>query len=240
MAKNIIKCNSNENRDDISKKQKLNSIFRLSCLFNKMKNNEESSKVLHQQDPNNILCNYYLQKDDKNKIINDFMEKINKLNKKFYTSSEKFLLTKSSFEKISDELFLNLFKQIDCYVEEIQRLNKKIISIDNINNKTLIKNLTKELSENKEKIRNYEVKLKEKTMNEEKLSKELESYKRRLIFFTNKININLVARNTDRNDKEKPRRESVNINNVNISISSRKNSRSVRNQKNDLKEWKKK
>ena len=242
MAKNIMKSNSNEYKDDTSKKQKLNSIFRLSCLFNKMKNNEDTSKVLHQQDPNNILCNYYSQKNDNNKIINDFMEKINKLNKKFYISSEKFLLTKSSFEKISDELFLNLFKQIDCYVEEIQRLNKKIISIDNINNKTLIKNLTKELSENKEKIRNYEVKIKEKTMNEEKLSKELESYKRRLIFFTNKININLMARNTERNNIKKPRRESiesVNINNINISISSRKNSRSIRNQKNDLKEWKK-
>lgn len=124
------------------------------------------------------------------------MEKINKLNKKFYSSSEKFVLTKTAFDKLSDELFLNLFKQIDCYVEEIQRLNKKISSIDNKDSKLIIKNLNKELSDNKEKLRNYEIKLKEKTTKEEKLMKELESYKRRIIFFKNKININLMARNT--------------------------------------------
>ena len=225
MAKNIIKTNSNT-----EKNKKLSPTFKLSYLLTNNKNGEDSPRKLHQQDPNNILLNFYSKNDINDNIISDFMEKINKLNKKFYISSEKFVLTKTSFDKISDELFMNLFKQIDCYVEEIQRLNKKIISIDERNNKIIIKQLTKELSENKEKIRNYEAKLKEKTLNEEKLSKELEYYKRRIIFFKNKININLMARNTERANIKKNKKDY----NINSSIASKK-SASIRIQREDTK-----
>ena len=201
MAKNFFKTffNSNKDKSVLTKSSKLSPNYKLSEIVISNKNSEDL-KILQQQqqpiDSYNILLNYYTKKDEQNNIINNFMEKINKLNKKFYSSSEKFVITKTSVDKLSDELFLNLFKQIDCYVEEIQRLNKKISSIDNKDNKLIIKNLNKEISENKEKIRNYEIKLKEKTTKEEKLMKELESYKRRIIFFKNKININLMARNT--------------------------------------------
>ena len=201
MAKNFFKTffNSNKDKSVLTKSSKLSPNYKLSEIVISKKNSEDL-KILQQQqqpiDSYNVLLNYYTKKDEQNNIINNFMEKINKLNKKFYSSSEKFVITKTSVDKLSDELFLNLFKQIDCYVEEIQRLNKKISSIDNKDNKLIIKNLNKEISENKEKIRNYEIKLKEKTTKEEKLMKELESYKRRIIFFKNKININLMARNT--------------------------------------------
>ena len=201
MAKNFFKTffNSNKDKSILTKNLKLSPNHKLSEIVVSTKNSEDTKILQSQQQPidsYNVLLNYYTKKDEHNNIINNFMEKINKLNKKFYSSSEKFVITRTSFDKLSDELFLNLFKQIDCYVEEIQRLNKKISSIDSKDNKLIIKNLNKELSENKEKIRNYEIKLKEKTTNEEKLNKELESYKRRIIFFKNKININLMARNT--------------------------------------------
>ena len=204
MAKNFFKTFFNPNKDkssNNSKISKLNPNYKLSELMKNNENIPEDSKIFQKQQPAdsyNILLNYYSKKDDKNNIINDFMEKISKLNKKFYNCSEKFIITKASFDKLSDELYLNLFKQIDCYVEEIQRLNKKLTSIDVNDCKIEIKKLTKELNENKQKVRNYEVKLKEKSSNEEKLVKEIESYKRRIIFFKNKININLMARNTKR------------------------------------------
>ena len=148
MAKNFFKTFFNSNKDKSSnnpKISKLNPTYKLSEL---MKNNEnvlEDSKLFQKQQPAdsyNILLNYYSKKDDKNNIINDFMEKISKLNKKFYNCSEKFIITKASFDKLSDELYLNLFKQIDCYVEEIQRLNKKLTSIDVNDCKIEIKKLT--------------------------------------------------------------------------------------------------
>ena len=231
MAKNFFKTFFNSNKDKSSnnpKISKLNPTYKLSEL---MKNNEnvlEDSKLFQKQQPAdsyNILLNYYSKKDDKNNIINDFMEKISKLNKKFYNCSEKFIITKASFDKLSDELYLNLFKQIDCYVEEIQRLNKKLTSIDVNDCKIEIKKLTKELNENKQKVRNYEVKLKEKSNNEEKLVKEIESYKRRLIFFKNKININLMARNTKRiANVKKYYQENNNISNSMINKNVSKNS----------------
>ena len=201
MAKNFFKTifNSNKDKNNISKNPKLSPNYKLSDLVK----NTEDSKILQQQqtfDSYNTLLNYYIKKDDNNNIINSFLEKISKLNNKFYTSSKEFIITKTSFDKLSDELFLNLFKQIDCYVEEIQRLNKKISSLDNKDNKLIIKNLSKELTEKKEKLRNCEIKLREKTTKEEKLLKEIESYKRRIIFFKNKININLMARNRYQRD----------------------------------------
>ncbi len=204
MAKNFFKTffNPNKDKNNNSKTSKLNPTYKLSELMKNSINNNDDSKILHQQqqtlDSFNILLNYYSNKDAKNSIVNNFIEKISKLNKKFYMSSEKFIRTKTTFDKLSDELYLNLFKQIDCYVEEIQRLNKKLTATDINESKIEIKKLTKELNENKQKVRNYEVKLKEKSMIEEKLIKELESYKRRIIFFKNKININLMIRNTKR------------------------------------------
>ena len=147
----------------------------------------EENKILHQNcDSYNILSNYYNKKDNNSR----FMEKINKMNAKFYACSEKFLLVKSNLDKLSDALYLNLFKQIDCYVEEIQRLNEKITENDNNRDyKKIIKDLNKEILEKKDIIRNLEFKISKKTSNEEKLQKEIESYRHRIIFYKDKIKI---------------------------------------------------
>ena len=147
----------------------------------------------------NILSEYY----NKKKGNNHFMEKINKLNKKFYNCSENYNKTKKKLEKLNDDLFMNLFKQINSYVEEIERLNKKIAGNNNQELKKTIDNLNKEINEKKEKTRNYEVKLKEKTENEEKLMKEIEFYKRRIIFYKDKIKIGLLSRTRNADVKGK-------------------------------------
>ena len=137
----------------------------------------------------NILSEYYT----KRKGTDDFIEKIGKLNKKFYNCSENYIKSKKRLEKLNDDLYMNLFNQINCYVEEIERLNKKIALNNNQDLKKTIEKLNKDINDKKEKIRNYELKLKEKTENEEKLMKEIESYKRRIIFYKDKIKIGLLS-----------------------------------------------
>ena len=154
----------------------------------------------------NVLSEYY----NKKRGNVDFMEKITKFNKKFYNCSENYNKTKKKLEKLNDDLYMNLFKQINCYVEEIERLNKKIASNNNQELKKTIDKLNKEITEKKEKIRNYEIKLKEKTENEEKLMKEIESYKRRIIFYKDKIKIGLLSRSREVGIKSK-----INVNKKN-------------------------
>ena len=159
----------------------------------------------------NVLSEYY----NKKRGNVDFMEKITKFNKKFYNCSENYNKTKKKLEKLNDDLYMNLFKQINCYVEEIERLNKKIASNNNQELKKTIDNLNKEINEKKEKIRNYEIKFKEKTENEEKLMKEIESYKRRIIFYKDKIKIGLLSRSREVGIKQK--------NNINKKNNQKKN-----------------
>ena len=147
----------------------------------------------------NILSEYY----NKKKGNSEFVEKIGKLNKKFYNCSENYIKAKKKLENLNDDLYMNLFKQINCYVEEIERLNKKLILNNNQDLKKTIDSLNKDIKEKKEKIRNYEIKLKEKSENEEKLMKEIESYKRRIIFYKDKIKIGLLSRNRNNEFKMK-------------------------------------
>ena len=207
---------------------KLYSLSNLSDI-NAM-NNEMSKFYQHSIDAFNALSNLYPKRDDSKNKINIFLEKISQLNKNFMTDKEKFILTKSSFDTLNYDLFKNLFNQIDCYIEEIQRLNNQIKSYNNNDNKQIIKNLNKKISENNIKIRNYEMKINEKIKNEKKLIKEIEYYKKRIIFFKNKININLISRNNHKikrnhtiNKKVSPRKLNDNCNHS--SYSSRYNSR---------------
>ena len=154
-----------------------------------------SNKQLPQQSKDFNFLSVYYNKKSGNK---NFLDKISHLNKKFYNESDKYVKSKQLLEKINDDLYLNLFQQINCYVEEIERLNKKISTNNNQEFKATIDKLNKDIIEKKEKIRNYEIKIREKTTKEEKLMKEIESYKRRIIFYKDKIKIGLLARN--RND----------------------------------------
>ena len=151
-----------------------------------------SNNQLSQQGKDfNILQAYYNKKFGNG----NFIDKISRLNKRFYNCSDKFVKSKKILDKLNDDLFLNLFQQINCYVEEIERLNKKISSNNNQELKKTIDQLNKEISEKKEKIRHYENKIREKTLNEEKLMKEIESYKRSITFYKDKIKIGLLVRN---------------------------------------------
>ena len=147
----------------------------------------------------NILSEYY----NKKKGNSEFVEKIGKLNKKFYNCSENYIKEKKKLENLNDDLYMNLFKQINCYVEEIERLNKKIALNNNQDLKKTIETLNKEIKDKKEKIRNYELKLKEKNDNEEKLMKEIEYYKKRIIFYKDKIKIGLLSRTRNSDFKNK-------------------------------------
>ena len=66
---------------------------------------------------NNFGNNYY--KED-----SLFKKRLEKLNFKFYTETEKFLNNKQDMESSQDQLFVILFKQISLYMEENERLNK--------------------------------------------------------------------------------------------------------------------
>ena len=170
-------------------------LFKISdALLSNIDDFSNSNNQLPQQGKDiNALSAYYNKKAGNG----NFMEKISRLNKKFYNCSDKFVKSKKMLDKLNDDLYLNLFQQINCYVEEIERLNKRLSSNNNQEFKKTIDQLNKEISEKKEKIRHYENKIREKTNNEEKLMKEIESYKRRIIFYKDKIKIGLLVRNTN-------------------------------------------
>ena len=139
---------------------------------------------------------------------NDFKKQIDSLNLKFYLETEKYLTNKNKSEKCQTALFLILFKQINVYIKEIERLNLILINrkfdpqyimerTDEIikkQNELLIKEeLIKTL---KESNSNIESKYLESIINENKLKKEIQTLKKencifkKRIFFKHKLNDN--------------------------------------------------
>ena len=196
---------SSPNKLDFSKMKKVQDLSKVSD--NILSNIEEcpnwNSQIPEQGKDFNFLSEFYNKKSGNG----NFLDKIGKLNKKFFTASDKYNKYKKTLEKLNDDLYLNLFQQINCYVEEIERLNKKILSNNSQELKKTIDQLNKDINEKKEKIRSYEIKLKEKTANEEKLKNEIESYKRRIIFYKDKIKIGLLPM---RNGKKRYKNTEVN------------------------------
>ena len=126
MAKNFFKSIFNQTKNSISKKKSLIDSQKLSDII--IINNNESNYFQQKPDDKfNLLSNYYPKKEKKNKKGNNFLDRINELNNKFHMTQDKYTLVKSSFDKLNDDLFSNLLKQIDCYIEEIQRLNQKLV-----------------------------------------------------------------------------------------------------------------
>ena len=153
----------------------------------------------------NVLDLYY----DKS---SDFKNKIDGLNLQFYLETEKYLNCndKNDFirsQKLQANLFIILFKQINIFIEEIERLNKLIL--ENKYKKEAILKRTNELNEKKQNIiikdtyvqslkqtkTNIEKKLLESLLHEdrlmkdnERLRKENKTYKTLTIMFQNEIN----------------------------------------------------
>ena len=217
MAKNFFKNIFNQTKNTLMRKKSINDSQKLSDII--IINNNESN--FYQQKPLdkfNVLSYYYPKKEKKNKKEINFLDRINELNNKFYLSQEKYTLVKSSLEKINDDLFSNLLKQIDCYIGEIERLNKRLAIINNDNKEEVIQKLNKKILENEKAIRNYEHRIKENANKEEKLTKEIEYYKKRIIFYKNKININLISRKISNESDGIDEKKGKNNNNTNLKI----------------------
>jgi hypothetical protein len=66
-----------------------------------------------------------------------FKRRLDKLNLKFYIETEKYLNNKEDIQNCQKELFIILFKQINLYIEEIERLNKVIQGTESINDQVI-------------------------------------------------------------------------------------------------------
>ena len=221
LPKNNFIYDNNKNgknliNEDIKNKYEINNISNNINSEEKIDNNN-FTKTIDEMNQN-VLNLYY----DKNSL---FKQKIDDLNLKFYLETEKYLSNKNPSEKCQTSLFIILFKQINIYIEEIERLNliiikrkyepKKIIErTDEIikkQNEFLTKEkLIKTLKESKSYM---ETKLLESIMNEDKLKKEIQNLKKENAIFkkqlsknnntNNHMNINMQKKNSNSNKLNK-------------------------------------
>ena len=172
----------NSIKDNNIKSLEKNVTFNETIETKEETSNELLSKILDTINSNSLNIFY----PDSN---SDFKKKIDSLNLKFYLETEKYLSNKNRSEKCQTSLFIILFKQINIYIEEIERLNliiikrkyepEKIIErTDEIikkQNEFLIKE--KIIQALKESKSNMEIKLLESIINEDKLKKEIQMLK---------------------------------------------------------------
>ena len=159
--------------------------------------NKSLSKILDSVTKNTL--NYFYP--DSN---NEFKKKIDALNLKFYLETEKFLLNKNNSEQCQISLFIILFKQINTYIKEIERLNlliiqkkfepKKIMErtdelIKKQNDFIVKEQLIETLKESKSHM---EKKLLEAIINEDKLHKEIQFLKKENASYKNLISDNNI------------------------------------------------
>jgi len=210
MINDYIQEPSNYLTDSNNLKSSLKNNYN-SQKFDKNKNDQTSISLdfrnTFEDIKQNVLDVYY----DKS---SDFKNKIDGLNLQFYLETEKYLNCndKNDFirsQKLQANLFIILFKQINIFIEEIERLNKLIL--ENKYKKEAILKRTNELNEKKQNIiikdtyvqslkqtkTNTEKKLLESLLHEdrlmkdnERLRKENETYKTLTIMFQNEINNN--------------------------------------------------
>jgi len=187
----------------------------------------ENSTLLN----NDVLSTFYI-KDE-----NSFLKKISKFNMNFFILSDKYLKMKTDLDKMNDNIYLNLFKQINAYIEEIERLNLKLREKGE-NSKLKIENITelnKEILNQKNTIRTLEKQISDKISNEIKLKNEINSYKRQVTFYKDKLKIQLQSRSIAKertNEKENNNNTSINnTSNNNNSTTERNPSKESKDQK---------
>ena len=132
-----------------------------------------------------------------------FKKKIDKLNLKFYIETEKYLNNQNDMDRCQDQLFIILFKQISLYSEELERLNniikdyknelinkvKKSEEITKFENLTSINNSLRSLNKELEK------RIQDRNNEENKLKQEIDSLKRQVKFYKEKLQIDLTKKN---------------------------------------------
>ena len=82
---------------------------------------EEKTKSQNLDDLNLIALNsLYLREDS------SFKKNLDKLNQKFHFESNKYFSLKSEIEKSHNNIFNMFYRQISCFIEEIEKLNIKL------------------------------------------------------------------------------------------------------------------
>ena len=153
--------------------------------------NEVVAKILDTINKNSLSIFYDSESEFKNKI--------DSLNLKFYLETEKYLCNQNKKYNTQTSLFIILFKQINIYIEEIQRLN--IILLTKKYKPENIKKRTDELTQKKKEFQtkediikalktsqfNMETKLLQAVINENNLNKKIENLQKEIEIYKNKI-----------------------------------------------------
>jgi len=203
-GKNNNNVSNNNTKNKNGMENKVNDKENKNANMSEEKSDEFNFGKTIEEMNQNILDLYY----DK---TSSFKKKIDELNLKFYLETEKYLNNNkindyARNQKLQANLFIILFKQINIFIEEIERLNK--IILDNKYKKEKIMQRTNELNEKKQNIlikdnliqslkksnTNTEKKLLETLLHEDKLikdnerlRKENETYKSLTIVFENEL-----------------------------------------------------
>ena len=158
--------------------------------------NNNLSSLIKEINFNNLNEYYELQSSI-------FMKKIQKLNLKFYWTSEVFL-TDKNIQYPYNKLFLILFKEISLYIDEIERLNKQL-KLKNKNENYYTQKISQLTQKEKNNMANKQM-LKNMQRNYNLLQKDNEKFKanieklnKKLNYYanTNKLNKNIVNNNTN-------------------------------------------
>ncbi len=195
--------------------------YKIELVNNKEKNNktinvlsENEKKEIQTQ---NAICNIIDVINDNNLNVyyqdnsSNFKHNIDQLNLKFYLETEKILSQNNNLDikECQNKLFLILFKQINLYIKEIERLNN--IILENNHNPEYIQKKMSILSKQKDKFeekeliiqtlknsnKNLEKKLSYFLINENNFRKENEELKKELNYYKNiyQTTINAVSPN---------------------------------------------
>ena len=195
--------------------------YKIALVNNKEKNNK-TINVLFENDKKesqtqNAICNIIDVINDNNLNVyyqdnsSNFKHNIDQLNLKFYLETEKILSQNNNLDikECQNKLFLILFKQINLYIKEIERLNNIILENNHnpeyIQKKMSILSRKKDNFEEKELIiqtlknsnKNLEKKLSYFLINENNFRKENEELKKELNYYKNiyQTTINAVSPN---------------------------------------------
>ena len=138
---------NNINEENLNIKKINDNINNKTTLSNSLDSIDENSnevvaKILDTINKNSLSIFYDSESEFKNKI--------DSLNLKFYLETEKYLCNQNKKVKTQTSLFIILFKQINIYIEEIQRLNL-ILLTKKYRPENIIKR-TDELSQKKKRI----------------------------------------------------------------------------------------
>ena len=205
-------------------------------LLNKDKNNKKESNIHVINNPNNKNIN----SKENNEIINFlnslsfenlneyydiesniFIKRIEKLNLKFFWTSEN-ILNKEEIKYPYNKLFLILFKQISLYIEEIARLNK-LLKLKNKNENYMKKIIAKMKEKEKENILNKQM-VKNLQRNNKILEKNIDKNKHEIEKLTKKLYKNIkmdgnsLTNSLFLNNKYKNNFFISNPNNLNVSV----------------------